>query len=135
MATEITTLDIMGGRNTNPQGIDITEAPFKVSDNGPGLAMTAIRRGSVDIDCAAGGNIAVTAAQAAHDVLRLTGAPGAGFNLVLPAGANRQWTIMNTTGQAATVKKATGTTIVVATVKNAIVHWDGTNITRITADT
>lgn len=135
MATEVTVLDIMGGRNTDPRALDITEAPFMIEDNGPGNAHTVTRRGGVEIDCAAGGNIAVTAAQAAHDVLRLTGAPGAGFNLVLPAGDERQWTVINRTGQTATVKKATGNTIAIATVKNAIVAWDGTDIRRITADT
>ena len=135
MATEITSFDVMGGRNTDPRSLDITEAPFKVDDNGIGLEHTVTRRGAVNINCAAGGDITLTAAQAAHDVIRLTGAPGAGFNVVLPSGDPRQWTIINTTGQTATVKKASGTTIAVATVKNAIVFWDGTNVVRITADT
>jgi hypothetical protein len=69
---------------------------------------------------------------------------GAGFtltaqrNLVVPlTPAGRRWTVRNasTGGQAVQVIGATGTGIVIATTKYAVVESDGTNIIRITPDT
>ena len=68
------------------------------------LAVTA----SHDIDCSAGGTIAVTAAQLRRNLSHvLVGSPATGFTLQLPA-VRRLLYVQNTTGQAATVTGPSG---------------------------
>lgn len=61
----------------------------------------------LEIDVTAGGTITVTAAQHRHFPLKLTGTPGAGFNLDLPDG-DRYTVIINVSGQTATVDTVSG---------------------------
>jgi len=79
-------------------------------------------------------DITLSATERQAEVIKLTGAGNAGFNLILNVDTKKMYLIDNQTGQACTVKNAAGTTIVVATTKRAIVWNDGTNIVRITAD-
>ena len=65
--------------------------------------------------------------------ITLTSADAAA-NLILPAEVNKLYVIVNTSGQAITVKVAGQTGIVVASTKNAILMSSGTDIIRVTAD-
>jgi hypothetical protein len=66
--------------------------------------------------------------------LDITGTLTAGRNLILPLVDGAEFVIINGTGQAVTVKGATGSGIAVATAKTAIVRCNGTNYYRVTAD-
>lgn len=80
-------------------------------------------------------NYTLTAAEARAQYIRLTGATlTAQRNLVAPL--HGLWAVYNGTGGAQNVQVigATGTGIVIANGKTAIVAGDGTNINRITAD-
>ncbi len=93
--------------------------------------------GTAVIDCTAGGSMATTATNAdgyvnwLHGRLKLTGTPGAGFNLIVPLANPKFYVIDNQSGQTATVKGATGTGIAVATGNIQIVYCDGTNVIAI----
>jgi hypothetical protein len=78
----------------------------------------------------------LTAAQARNTILELTGTLTAQRNIVLPLDA-QQWTVFNNTtgGFGLQFIGATGTGIVVAAGKRAIVYSDGTNVVRVTPDT
>lgn len=78
-------------------------------------------------------DVTATALQGANTILQLTGTPDAGVNLIVPNYG--LYVIINTCGQAATVKTAAGTGIAVANAKNAVLVADGTNVRRVTADT
>jgi hypothetical protein len=79
-------------------------------------------------------NQTLTAAEARCDILETTGALTAQRNLVVPLGA-KQWTVFaNVTGFGIQVIGASGTGIVIAVGKRAIVYADGTNVVRVTAD-
>lgn len=79
-------------------------------------------------------NQTLTAAEARCDILEATGALTAQRNLVVPLGA-KQWTVFaNVTGFGIQVIGASGTGIVIAVGKRAIVYADGTNVVRVTAD-
>lgn len=80
-------------------------------------------------------NTTLTAAQARNDILEFTGTLTAQRNIVVPLGA-QQWTVFNNTtgGFGLQFIGATGTGIVVAAGKRAIVYSDGTNVVRVTAD-
>jgi hypothetical protein len=80
-------------------------------------------------------NQTLTAAEARCDILETTGALTAQRNLVVPLGA-KQWTVFaNVTGFGVQVIGASGTGIVIAIGKRAIIYADGTNVVRVTADT
>jgi hypothetical protein len=81
-------------------------------------------------------NITLTAAESANDILEFTGGLTGNINVVIPL-APKQRTIYNNTSGAFTITiiGPTGTGIVVAQTKRAIVYSDGTNINRVTADT
>ena len=64
---------------------------------------------------------------------RPTNANGA-VNAIVDIAVQRPYCFINTTGQALTVKGASGTGIVVASTKAAWVMSDGTNIVRLTGD-
>src|SRR5216684_8785870 len=68
-----------------------------------------------------------------YGILKLTGTPGAGFNIVVPLTNPKLYIVRNTTGQTATIKGATGATVGVATNKTQIVQCDGTDVVAITA--
>lgn len=78
----------------------------------------------------------LTAAQARNTILEFTGTLTAQRNIVLPLDA-QQWTVFNNTtgGFGLQFIGATGTGIVVAAGKRAIVYSDGTNVVRVTPDT
>jgi hypothetical protein len=60
-------------------------------------------------DVTAGGTITLTADEAAHSILKFTGAPGAGVSAVVPAGSAGclSLTFFNDCGQTVTVKATT----------------------------
>jgi len=76
----------------------------------------------------------LTAIEAKKRFLIVTNASGA-VNAIIPAAQNfKEFVVLNTSGQALTVKAPTGTGIVIASTKRAIVYFDGTNVVRETAD-
>jgi hypothetical protein len=81
-------------------------------------------------------NTTLTAAQARNTILELTGTLTAQRNIVLPLDA-QQWTVFNNTtgGFGLQFIGATGTGVVVAAGKRAIIYSDGTNVVRVTPDT
>jgi hypothetical protein len=80
-------------------------------------------------------NTTLTHAQAINDILEFTGTLTAQRDVVLPL-AVEQYTVFNNTtgGFGLQFIGATGTGVVVAATKRAIVYADGTNIVRVTAD-
>lgn len=80
-------------------------------------------------------NTTLTAAQARCKILEFTGTLTAQRNIVLPLGA-QEWTVYNNTtgGFGLQFIGATGTGIVVAATKRAMIYADGTNIVRSGAD-
>jgi hypothetical protein len=81
-------------------------------------------------------SLTLTHAQAVNAILEFTGALTAQRNVVVPLGV-QQWTVFNNTtgGFGLQFIGATGTGIVVAATKRAIIYADGTNVVRVTADT
>jgi len=81
-------------------------------------------------------NTTLTAAEARNQILQFTGTLTAVRNIVLPLPA-QQWTVFNNTtgGFGLQFIGASGTGVVVAAVKRAIIYSDGTNVVRVTADT
>jgi len=57
-----------------------------------------------------------------------------GRNVIMPS-IIKQYVVSNATGQTLTYKAATGTGIAVASLKTAVLFWNGTNMIRVTADT
>jgi hypothetical protein len=80
-------------------------------------------------------NTTLTAAQARNRILRFTGTLAAQRNIVLPL-AEQEWIVQNNTtgGFGLQFIGATGTGVVVAAARHAIIYSDGTNIVRVTAD-
>ena len=76
----------------------------------------------------------LSAAEGKKKYLIATNANGA-VDAIIPAGKNfKEYVVVNTSGQALTVKCPSGTGIVVASTKTAMVYFDGTNMKRLTAD-
>jgi hypothetical protein len=76
----------------------------------------------------------LSAAEGKKKYLIATNANGA-VNAIIPTGKNfKEYVVVNTSGQALTVKCPSGTGIVVASTKTAMVYFDGTNMKRLTAD-
>lgn len=88
------------------------------------------------VQAMANANQTLTYAQAAADIVELTGALTALRDVVVPLAA-KQWTIFaNVTGGfGVRVIGASGTGITVADGKRAIVYADATNVVRVTPDT
>jgi hypothetical protein len=86
--------------------------------------------GLTERDCSAGGTITLSLTEWSNMVLHLTGAPGAGFNIVVPTN-KKIYIVDNTSGQSATVKTAAGSGILVATGAVRILRCDGTNIVAV----
>ncbi len=80
-------------------------------------------------------NTTLSFAEVRNQILEFTGTLTVQRNIVLPL-TPRQWTMFNNTtgGFGLQFIGATGTGIVVAAGKRAIVYADGTNIVRVTAD-
>lgn len=80
-------------------------------------------------------NTTLTINQSRNEILEFTGTMTAQRNIVLPL-AVKQFTVFNNTtgGFGLQFIGATGTGIVVAAGKRAIVYSDGTNVVRVTAD-
>jgi hypothetical protein len=80
-------------------------------------------------------NTTLTAAQARNRILRFTGTLAAQRNIVLPL-AEQEWIVQNNTtgGFGLQFIGATGTGVVVAAARHAIIYSDGTNVVRVTAD-
>jgi hypothetical protein len=85
-------------------------------------------------DVSAGGTINLTEDESAHERIKFTGAPGAGVNVVVTAGAGAGWcrVFWNTCGQNVTVKAAGGDAgIAVPTATAYQLLSDGANATRV----
>lgn len=78
-------------------------------------------------------NTTLTATQASCEILEFTGTLTTQRNIVVPLGP-QQWTIYNGTTHGLQIIGATGTGVVIATTKTAIVYSNGTNVRRATAD-
>lgn len=80
-------------------------------------------------------NTTLSAAEARNQILQFTGTLTAQRNIVVPLGV-QMWVVYNNTtgGFGLQVIGASGTGIVVAAGKRAIVYADGTNVVRVTAD-
>lgn len=80
-------------------------------------------------------SLTLTHAQTLPDILEFTGALTAQRNVVLPLGV-KQYTVFNNTTGSFGIQfiGATGTGVIVAATKRAIIYADGTNIVRGTAD-
>lgn len=81
-------------------------------------------------------NQTLTQEEAANDILGFTGTLTAQRNIVVPLNP-QQWTVYNGTtgGFGLQFIGASGTGIVVAATKRAILYSDGTNVVRVTGDT
>lgn len=81
-------------------------------------------------------NTTLTFAEVRNQILEFTGTLTVQRNIELPLKP-RQWTVFNNTtgGFGLQFIGATGTGVVVAAGKRAIVYSDGTNVVRVTADT
>ncbi|MFK2876879.1 hypothetical protein [Rhodanobacter hydrolyticus] len=77
-----------------------------------------------------GSAVTLTALQAASPIIILTGTLTANLNVVFPAWAGVEWTVINSTSGAFTVtcKTASGTGVAVAQSGAAFLYSDGTNI-------
>lgn len=83
---------------------------------------------------AAAADWVLSASEAKKKYLIVTNASGA-VNLIVPAGSQFiEYIVLNTSGQALTVKSTSGTGIVIASTKRAMVYFDATNMARLTAD-
>lgn len=78
-------------------------------------------------------NTTLTASQARCEILEFTGTLSTQRNIVVPLSP-QQWTIYNGSTQALQIIGATGTGVVIATTKTAIVYSNGTNVRRASAD-
>lgn len=82
-------------------------------------------------------NITLTQAQSVATILSLTSSVSitATRNVIVPLAAN-QWTVYNGTtgGQSLQFIGASGTGVIIANGKCAIIYADGTNVIRVTAD-
>lgn len=80
-------------------------------------------------------NQTLTAVQARNRILRFTGTLAVQRNIVLPL-AEQEWIVQNNTtgGFGLQFIGPTGTGVVVAAARHAIVYSDGTNIVRVTPD-
>ncbi|MBB1499630.1 hypothetical protein [Paracoccus sp. MC1862] len=88
------------------------------------LAITA----SLNLDCSAGGSVAVTALQARRNVrLALTGTPLADFTLLLPA-VPRLLLISNTTLRSAIVRNASGPVVILTPGSQAVFYSSGSGV-------
>lgn len=80
-------------------------------------------------------SLTLTHAQTLNDILEFTGALTVQRNVVLPLDA-KQYTVFNNTtgGFGIQFIGASGTGVIVAATRRAIIYADGTNIVRVTAD-
>jgi hypothetical protein len=104
--------------------------------------LSHLQLGFVSKSVAGAVDVTLTEAEASVGFLKLTGAITGNISVILPATGNflaaGNWWIVNnaTTGAfTLTFKGSTGTGIVVASGKTAILYSDATNIVRATNDT
>lgn len=77
-------------------------------------------------------DIILTAQERKADIINLTGAGDAGFNLILNVDTIKTYLINNNSGQTVTIKNATGTTATLASGASGFVFEDGTNVVGLT---
>jgi hypothetical protein len=82
-------------------------------------------------NCAAGGTFTLGSTEWINAVIKLTGAPGAGFNVVVPLANPKLYLVWNATGQTATIKGTTGATVAVAAGVISLIYCDGTDCTQL----
>jgi hypothetical protein len=92
--------------------------------------------GRLSKSVAGSANVTLSQAEYENETLELTGVITGNIQVIVPLIDGRRWTISNDTSGAFTVTiiGASGTGIVVATGKTAIVRSDGTQIRRVTPD-
>lgn len=98
------------------------------------VAGNTINWGRIQVACGGGGTITLTSGQMNQRHIELTGAPAAGFTIVVPANSAAEWLFENQTGQAALVKTSGGTGITIAAARAALLRCNGVNVYRMTAD-
>lgn len=81
-------------------------------------------------------DVTLTTVEARNRTLHFTGVITGNINLIVPLFDGAEYIVNNATTGAftLTVKGVTGTGIIVATAKTAILRGDGTNVLRVTAD-
>ena len=126
-------VDIIAGGVIKVAGVELKDAPETLTNKT--LGEPEILGGYAAHDYAgAAVDWSLSAAEGKKKYLIATNANGA-VNAIIPAGKNfKEFVVVNTSGQALTVKCPSGTGIVVASTKTAIVYFDGTNMKRLTAD-
>lgn len=118
-----------------PMAEVVCDATKKTSINDRRTWIDAPRDNRLSKSVAGGVDVTLTNAEAAHQIIELTGALTANINVIVPA-ISRQWTVANKTSGAftLTVKGASGTGVAVTQNMRCIVYHDGTNVVRATAD-
>ena len=91
--------------------------------------------GGLSKSVAGAADVTLSHPEARNDILEFTGVLTGNINVIVPLAVD-QWTVYNgTTGAfTLTVRGASGTGVVIATGKRAILYADGTNVVRVTAD-
>jgi len=113
---------------------------YELTTSASAVTATIDRRILSDIKCTRRASVALSdanttlsATQASCEILEFSGTLTAQRNIVVPLGP-QQWTIYNGSTQALQIIGATGTGVIIATTKTAIVYSNGTNVRRATAD-
>lgn len=121
-AGRIPLYSIVTGSSTITSYTDFRLCPYKYT-------------GKLSVSVAGSANVTLTEAQSENDILEFTGVITGNIQIIVPLSA-QQWTVFNNTTGAFTVTiiGASGTGIVIATAKRAIVYSDGTNVVRVTSD-
>lgn len=105
-----------------------------LGDNTTKIANTAFVQatvgGRLSKSVAGSGNVTLTAVEAGHAILDLSGALTGDRTVIVPTSPTRSWIVKNATSgaYALTVKTAAGTGVVVTQGTTAIVWTDGTNV-------
>lgn len=92
--------------------------------------------GALSKSVAGSTDVTLASVEYVNSYYTFTGVITGNINVIFPAVGAWQVTIFNSTTGAFTLtaKAASGTGIVVATAKKAILQFDGTNVVRLTAD-
>lgn len=114
-------------------GLPATFGPFAPGQDFATL-WNAIPQGELDFAFPTDADQTLSAAQSTNTVFNLSGTATA-RNLILTAVKGQVYFIINGTTGTVTVKHTSGTGIGIATLKNAILVFNGTNMLRLTADT
>lgn len=116
------------GANNNTWGALLNSAVAQLLEDAiAGVATITVASTDVTLTVANGAND-----QARMAVLRLTGAPGAPRNVIVPK-LSKPYIVINDTGQTITVKTADGTGVAVPNGARQYIYCDGTNVIPVEA--